>query len=158
MYKKSLILVVIIMFYSCKTTTRESVKTWIYEDSDVELLNGAVKQVKVTYDDPSFIKSIDYSVVNVDKVGNVTSVESGFHGNNSTTTYIGKYNAKGGKVAAIADSWQAKDFPRVMKERKNIKTADTNVKPAELYRFDGNGHITKYILNRNDPSGEFFQY
>lgn len=136
-------------------------KISFFDDEELVVLNGDVKQLKINYEDTQdkLIDAGDYGIVYLDKHGDVIKMITGFHGSFFQTNYFTIYNTKGKRVKSIG--YLRRSDPTSIPQnlfRAPSKKIDTGKIIMEVYNYDNHNHIIKSTLDPTKVSAEMKTY
>jgi len=131
--KKSALLLLLPLFFTCKTENNKIV--WTHFDEDLDELHGDIMQVTIKYDHP-FAKSF-YYVFNIDRDGNEIGVHMHFGEIHLRTRYVTKYDKSSNTV----------DFIGYMKDISGSKRHQVSGSETidGIYKYDNQGRIIKFL-------------
>lgn len=125
------ILVLVILLVSCSPKKQEPAVTWLYGYGQVEKLNGKVKKL----------------------------TEKKFINNHIQFCFVYIFNNKGDLIQIVTEDFSPNSIDTAQyntvyngdKKKEAIGMYfDIGKKIREIYKYDNNGYITKYIHNAND--------
>ena len=143
---KSLLIIILLFALSCQKADDVG-KTYTYDNGNVEILNGHVKQIRYFHEIHFGVSVID--TTNFDEKGNQVEVLSGDGQARYKEKYIYTYDKSARIVqTSVVDSGVRGNYTYVIgnytynKDGYSIKTIDSLQQPlSEIYKYDNEGYL-----------------
>jgi len=161
MYSNRVLFSLVILLTSCTLKEQRPSKTWLYKESDIEVLNGKVNQLIQTDDNCDGVSEQNTSdTVDFDIKSDIKEVRSWDPGIVFQTKYVTKYDSNRRRLQIIARSRALRQIDFWMRAEiiKKHKVVDTSMKISGVYEYDKNGHVIKRYSSLEDLSEGNYSY
>jgi hypothetical protein len=120
---------------------------FISEGNSLEILNGNVKQVTYppSYEGPN--PGQDYTIVDIDDMGDVSKITTGFHGSVFKTYYVTERGADGRKIETRGYTLQSDLVHQLPDSLLRSQQSDTAKTLLLVYRYNDKNEIINYVVS-----------